>query len=343
MPSAKLSLVPVPENGNWDDLVRRSPQGTLFSEKFFLEATGRNHHLYWVKQGSETKAGVALIVSDDGKSCELDDLVIYGGILFDLDPDRQLVKRRHDEFQITEFVVEQMARKYSSIELQLSPEFGDMRPFLWHRYHDQDKFKFSVDLRYTSCLDISSLQEFEGREEESPCLRNMETVRRYSIREARKKMGSVASADSSDTLVEFYRSLMDRQGVPQPSVKLSNMKKVIDVLLGMGRGVVYHVLNSAGTVIYSVCYGWDAKRAYYLFGAGHADISEPWQGTLAHWEAFKDLAQRRGIKGVDLEGVNSPKRGWFKLGFGGDLRPYYKVCKNIPKRNWQAKPVQEGK
>ena len=28
---------------------------------------------------------------------------------------------------------------------------------------------------------------------------------------------------------------------------------------------------------------------------------------------------------VDLEGVNSPQRGWFKLGFAGDLRPYYEL------------------
>ena len=330
MSSPNLSLVPVTADDAWDDLVRRSPQGTLFSERLYLKAAGRGHHLYWVKQGTETKAGIALIVSDDGKSCELDDLVIYGGLLFDLDPRRQMVKRRHDAFQITEFFIEAVARAYASIDVQLSPEFGDMRAFLWYRYHDQHKHKFSLDLRYTSYLDISTLQGYAGREEESPCFDKMETVRRYSVREAQKKMGRVVRVDNGDTLIEFYRTLMDRQGDPQSSGKLSAMKKVIDSLLGTGKGTVYQVMNSAGTAIYSIFYGWDAKRAYYLFGAGHREISEPWQGTLAHWEAFKDLAQRLGIEEVDLEGVNSPQRGWFKLGFGGDLRPYYRVHKGTP-------------
>ncbi len=329
MSSPKLSLVPVTTDDAWDDLVRRSPQGTLFSERLYLKAAGRDHHLYWVKQGTETKAGIALIVSDDGKSCELDDLVIYGGLLFDLDPKRQMVKRRHDAFQITEFFIEQVARIYETIDVQLSPEFWDMRPFQWYRYRDQDKYKFSLDLRYTSYFDISTLQDYVGREEESPCFNNMETVRRYSVREARKKMGSIARVDNSDALIDFYRALMDRQGDTQSTAKLSSMKTVIDVLVRAGRGVVYHVLNSMGTVIYSIVYGWDAKRAYYLFGAGHPEISEPWQGTLAHWEAFKDLAQRLNIGEVDLEGVNSPQRGWFKLGFGGDLRPYYRVYKGV--------------
>lgn len=325
MPSGKLSLAPVADKTEWDALVARSPQGTLFSESRYLESTGRNHHLYWVRQGAQVKAGVALVVSGDGRSCELDDLVIYGGPMFDLDAARKPVKRRHDEFQIAEFVIEQVAGRYDRIEFQLSPEFADARPFLWHRYHDPQHFKFSVDVRYTSYVQISSLKEFSGREEGSPFFEAMETVRRYSVREARKKGGSVARAASGDTLVDFYRRLMAEQGEQQSPAKLANMKRVMDALLHTGRGAVYEVLDAAGRVIYAICYGWDAKRAYYLFGAGHAEVSAPWQGTLAHWEAFKDLAQRQGIGEVDLEGVNSPQRGWFKLGFGGDLRPYFKV------------------
>jgi hypothetical protein len=51
--------------------------------------------------------------------------------------------------------------------------------------------------------------------------------------------------------------------------------------------------------------------------------STPWQGTLAHWHAFGHLAREHGITEVDLEGVNSPQRGWFKLGFGGSLQTYH--------------------
>ncbi|MBI3773332.1 MAG: GNAT family N-acetyltransferase [Gammaproteobacteria bacterium] len=327
MSSSKLELVPVRKEDAWDEMVCRSPQGTVFSDRLYLDASGCNYHLYWVKQGSEIKAGVALVVSNDDTRCEMDDLVIYGGLMFDLDMNRPYVKRRHDEFQIAEYVIEQVTQKYVSIEFQLAPQFLDLRPFLWHEYHEHQSRGFGFDLRYTSYVDISSLQGFVGREEESPCFCNMETVRRYSVREARRKGGSVACVFDSDTIVDYYRHLMERQGEAQSSAKLSNMKKVMDVLMEAGRGAVYHVLNSKETVIYSVFYGWDTKRAYYLFGAGHPEISESWQGTLAHWEAFKDLAKRKSIREVDMEGVNSPKRGWFKLGFGGNLSPYYHVYK----------------
>jgi hypothetical protein len=121
--------------------------------------------------------------------------------------------------------------------------------------------------------------------------------------------------------------LMARQGDSQPAEKLASMRRVIDGLLSIHRGQVFHVLDADDTIVYAVMYGWDHKRAYYLFAAGHPEKSTPWQGTLAHWEIFKYLSQKCKIDEVDLEGVNSPQRGWFKLGFGGDLRPYYHVRK----------------
>ena len=336
MSKSKLSLIPVTEKDSWDELVRSSAQGSLFSERFYLAAVGGNRHYYFVKQGTgtEIKAGVVVVVSEDDRTCELDDLVVYGGILFDLDPKRQMVKRRYDEFQIVEFVIEQFSKIYDSVEFQLSPQFGDMRPFQWYRYHGDYRYKFTLNLRYTSLVDISSLQEFIDNEENSPCFKNMETVRRYSVRQARQKGGRVTQAKNGDQLIDFYQLLMERQGESRSSIKLLSMKNVINTLLKMDRGSVYHVLNSAKEVVYAVCYGWDSKRAYYLFGAGHPEVSEPWQGTLAHWEAFKDIAQRLSISEVDMEGVNSPQRGWFKLGFGGNLAPYYHVFKkNLPNDN----------
>lgn len=323
MSSAKLSMHRVAEGEDWDALVRRSPQGTLFSERAYLQWTGHKHHLWWVRQGTELKAGVCLVVSDDERRCELDDLVIYGGLLFNTDPKRQLVKRRHDEFQIAEFVAEQLAIHYESLEIPLSPQFTDLRPFQWYRYHDAPEHQYALHLRYTSYLEIGGLREWCGNEEDSPFFAEMETVRRYSVREAAKKGGSVDRCTDSRLLLSFYQNLMERQGEHQSAGKIAAMKGVMDGLLGAGRGALFHVLDTHGRVLYAVMYGWDEKRAYYLFGAGNTEVSTPWQGTLAHWEAFKYLAQTCALTEIDLEGVNSPQRGWFKLGFGGDLRPYY--------------------
>jgi lipid II:glycine glycyltransferase (peptidoglycan interpeptide bridge formation enzyme) len=72
-------------------------------------------------------------------------------------------------------------------------------------------------------------------------------------------------------------------------------------------------------------FGWDSKRAYYVFGANAPDLRDDHTGTMVLWDALLDL-RARGIVAVDLEGINSPLRGHFKLSFGGSVTPYYHLA-----------------
>ena len=70
---------------------------------------------------------------------------------------------------------------------------------------------------------------------------------------------------------------------------------------------------------------WCYYKAYYLFGAPSDKHNKPWQGTIGQWAVFRYIVENTNINKFDFEGVNSPKRGWFKLGFGGEIVPYYQV------------------
>lgn len=313
------------DSDEWDKLVELSPQGTLFSERLFLDLAGCPYDLFVIRQGRQAKAGVCILRTPDGRGSRLDDLVIHNGIMFAPDETKKPVRQRFEAFDLTAFAIDELVARYRRIELALAPQFSDLRPFLWHNYHDADACnKFVLDLRYTSYLNIGDLAA-DIPEEDTAAFRAMETLRQRHVRDAARKGGMVRLGSDGAVLIEFYRTLMARQGDATTDEKLTRMRQLVDGLVDAGRAAVYEVLNAAGTIIYVTAYGWDAKRAYYLFGAGHPEAAEPWQGTLAHWSAFKDLARRAGIREVDLEGVNSPQRGWFKLGLGGDLRPYYQV------------------
>lgn len=322
---SKLDLQPFEDLDAWDALVQRSPQGSLFCESWFAEAAREPVQRLAVMQKGTLKAGLCLPLSADGRGVIAPDLTIYAGLLYDLDAGRQRVKRRHDEFQIAEFVAAELATRFERIELQLAPQVEDLRPWLWHDYHGPAGGRYQLDLRYTTVLDISSLQGVGGSEsaaQASALFTEMETVRRYSVREAWKKGGRVEIVHDSAPLIDFYRALMSAQGQPPEEHRLQAMAGVMQGLISRGRGAIFHVLDAEGQLLYAVGYGWDERRAYYLYGAGSPARSAPWQGTLAHWVAFQYLAQEHGLSEVDLEGVNSPQRGWFKLGFGGDLVSY---------------------
>ena len=126
------------------------------------------------------------------------------------------------------------------------------------------------------------------------------------------------------SFIDFYKKTMNRQGIEVDTLLLINMKKLIDELLKQKVAKIYasyDELNEVGSMAF---FGWDNKRAYYIFGASDPKKRSGQSGTSVIWDALYDLS-KNGIKEVDMEGVNSPARGWFKLSFGGELKPYYEI------------------
>ena len=69
-------------------------------------------------------------------------------------------------------------------------------------------------------------------------------------------------------------------------------------------------------------FGIIGNNAVYLNGGRVENTNEDSSLTYNLTMSLSAL-KGKGIITVDLEGVNSPKRGFWKLGFGGDIRPYY--------------------
>jgi hypothetical protein len=323
---SKYRIEEVDDLEKWDKLVKDSPQGTIFSNSTYLNSFGGNYKIYFVFKGNELKAGVVFNLSKNENKIELDELIIYNGILFLEDKNQKETKAKYERFEISKTVIEFLDSKYNSIKISLSPQFEDLRPFLWHNYHGEDREKFIPDLRYTSYLDISSLENFKD-EEETKIFRNLETLRQRNIREARKKDAKTYIDNSKSSLfIKYYNSLMETQDISEDIQKTTNMKKLIDSLTKRDMANIYVTENSEGVIQYIVIFGWDMKRAYYLFGSPNPKGEERYKGTIVFWDSFLDLA-KRGIREIDLEGINSPNRGWFKLSLGGTIYPYYELYK----------------
>lgn len=323
----KFEIKLINDKNTIDEFVRNSPQGTIFSETIYLDACGRKYEVLGVFKGVHVKAVFVVILTDDALGCELDDLIIYGGILFKDDPVHKPVKALSERFQITELVIEYLDARFKKIELAFAPQFEDLRPFLWHNYHSKDvSIKFKMDLRYTSYIDISSLASDEN-EENTENFKNLDTLRKRNIREARKDGAVVKIESEIDVFIKFYSDLIEQQGEMVDQIKLNQMRTLIQALLDQKRAIFVTAYNPLGQIIYLTIFCFDSNRAYYLFGAGNPQATERYKGTICFWDAFRFLVKDYGVYSVDMEGVNSPQRGKFKLSFGGILTPYYQVNK----------------
>ncbi len=311
----------------WDSIVVHSPQYSVFSSSLYLNSIGKNSCLYFVYKGQQVKAAISLIIGDNEGISELDDLCIYNSILFFDSPDQKFTNLRSEQFEITKFIIEQLEINYKSFSIALSPEFSDIRPFLWHNYHSKKSIdKINVDLRYTSYLDISEFF-LKKNDEDTLLFNNLDGKRQSDLKKAIKNNLILSESDDVDLFIKLYDQLLKSQSVEVPKEKLIRMKKLIENLLLNKLAKYFITLNSENKITYATIFTVHNHKGCYLFGAGDRNLMDRYDATYLIWEGMKKLSEV-GVFLIDLEGVNSPERGKFKLGFGGDLRPYYQVYKN---------------
>ena len=309
-------------DSEWNKFIEASPQGTLFSRSEFIGSLNARPGLWYCYKNNNIKAALVLIESDDGSSTNIHNLMIYGSILFKPhDPDQNHSQTLSEEFRISSASISHLTKTYQNISIVTHPSFDDLRPFLWHNYGSSEK-TFKVDLRYTSYINLNEIINLDELET-SQVYMAANKSRRQEIRYGIRKRVITQEEYDPELFESFYKKTFSRQG-QVPENDLTELGNLLDNLNshGMLRMYISRIKNgNPGSI---AIFGIDSKRAYFLYGANDPDFRDEHTGTMVIWEAFQAL-QNEGINEIDMEGVNSPKRGYFKLSFGGILKPYYSL------------------
>lgn len=313
-------LEPARLDDSWDEFVDRSSQGTLFCRRVFLSALTGNFRPFYVLKKNEPKAAFLLMETSDGHS-DLHELIIYSGpMLAGAALQQNQAQAMSEEFRVLSFIAAELPEQFSTVALSTHPALPDLRPFLWHNY-GSDSPGYDCELRYTAYLDIDGA-DAEGALNDNRVYKLANKSRRQEIRYA-LKAGVTTSEEVDLPLFEaFYQAVFERQGLtPEPTTK--EVSGVMSSLAEAGMLRMFVSRTSDGQPGSIAVFGLDSRRAYYLYGANDPALRDGHTGTAVLWDAFRALAAE--VSEVDLEGVNSPMRGYFKLSFGAELRPYSHV------------------
>ena len=310
-------------NDQWDNFIRDSEDQSIFVYADYLSHTNCRLGLYNCYNSNELRAVVVLVESSDGQSACLDDLVVYSGICLGSPLSGQNYSQINSErFELVSFIAEELTKLYEKIEFALAPSIVDVRPFDWFNYgSEENRFKF--DIRYTSYLYIADMCEISELESVK-AYRDASVARRQQIRYAKRDGVSTEEFDNVDLFIDFYRQTMRRQEEILEAPVLARMESLISGLLNANLARMFVSKTKEGNPGNVSVFAHDRNRAYYLFGAGDPDYRNTPTGTAVIWDSLIELA-RDGVEQIDLEGINSPHRGWFKLSFGGSIQPYYQV------------------
>jgi len=282
-------------NDKWDWFVENSPQGSIFSTSTFLLATGYEVDAYYVMKGLQKIAAFVCVV-ENGNIIQAPH-VIHSGIMFGKWNNKNTAQINAIQFEVTEFIVEQITQKYKEIYFNLHPEIIDIRPFSWYNYHNEGR-KFRIDIRYTSFIDEPSILDLNTSRKQAICQTGYFTTEEYYP----QHLCMLYAAQNGDENIDKMFNIMQ-------ALHIKDMLKM-------------YVTRYCGQLGNVIAFSTYKDTATALYSAGK--MAECASAGL--WWAICSLENPI----VNLEGINSPKRGAFKLSFGGSVTPYYqvKLCQN---------------
>lgn len=319
--ASDLELIETDDYAQWDAFVELSPQGTIFSHSKYLQSLNVPFRLYKILSGQKVVALLPAIEDKSRRKIVQYDFTPNQGILFVDDARIKLAPRQKvvDEFRITEFLIHELTQRYDEIAMFLSWAFQDVRPFLWHNYHQPHLGQFSVKPRYTALLDLKKIDP-------SSYLGELRKGRRWDVKKAADCI--VREASNLNAFMEIYESTFSRQGIALNDATLSLVRGIATSAISQGYGRLSSCEAEDGIASMNLLL-YDKRRAYYLFGANNPNLRDTGGGTKLLFHNILE-AKARGLEEFDFVGVNSPNRGDFKLGFNAELALYFDVRYSRP-------------
>jgi hypothetical protein len=300
----------------YSNFIKFSSQKNIFCSKEILEFFFNDLDLYTINKNDKIKSFVYLLKDKD--NFIISEPFIYSGIINHPKLNMKNSRYNNEVFKINELIINEIFNNYENINLNLSPNFLDTRPFLWFNYEKHDKKKFLVTPRYTSIIDIQSKKSIDVFNE-------IDDVKRRDINKVLKdKNYKVENQINLPLIKRFYEDTMKKNKGNFNNYAFNRIFDFMETQINRDK-IIQITVYYFEKPLYSVLFLNDDNTSCYLYGSGDVEIKNRYAGSLALWKAIEQSLDKK-LSFIDLEGINSPHRGEYKLNFGGNIKDYYNIC-----------------
>lgn len=297
----------------WDALVDNSSHGTIFHKTGWLDACaqslGKKVKIFGCFQNGLLVGGCSLfherkfgIVPIAVSTCPM---TPYGGFVLSTSPSSGVHKQESFSRQIIESLIMEIKKEhFFSISILNSPEFLDIRPFIWNGWRSRVFYAYYINLKNNleSHIDTRVKKMIRKAQDQRFILEPFSDISRYYTlfcdTYTRKKMKPPAS---KQLITELYSFIMN-QKCGEMLVARTPEDKIV----------------SAEFVI------WDTRRAYRWSPASDAMFLDSGAPSLVLFNILKRM-QDRGIPNINLMAANTPQLSMFISRLNPILVPYYNV------------------
>jgi GNAT superfamily N-acetyltransferase len=312
-----LTMIPCVDPSLWDAFVAASPQGSIFCRKAFLNALEIDHDLWFLEEGDRVQAAAVILKREGQPLLAPHTFTLYQGLL--LAPAGCALaphSRAKWTLEVTQALLSQLSERYSRLSFCLHYAFDDLRSLQWFLYHEPHLGQFELSLSYTGLIDLAATPDFETY------LASIRTTRRYEYRQALDRGLTAEVSRDIDTLDLLHHRTFKRQGIERQQEEKRLVRLIASAAVTHGFGEMLLCRDVAGAVASVTLFLHDDKCGYYLFGANDPAYRNLNCGTFLFLENVR-RCRERGLRYVDVVGINSPNRGDFKTSFNAVPMPYF--------------------
>lgn len=303
----------------WDNFAITSPQYSIFIDSRFLDSLLTPYQLITLYDDKIIEAGLVLFFGENDLPL-LNNMPYtqYQGMIIKSMDTLSTHTRFNRQLKVIDFFLKKLHEKYNHFCLSQSWKFEDIRPFLWHNYHDESKGVFSIKIRYTAILD---LKEIESKEK---YLLSIRDDRRLPYNKAIKNGYSIEISDDIDLLNDLHSLTFQRQNITVSDYEQKLLLSISETAIKNGYGKLMFCKNQLNEFVNATLFISDLNCSYYLFGANHPDFRKYGGSNLLLVENIMS-SKEQGLKYVDFVGANSPQRGDFKTSFNAKPVVYFEL------------------
>jgi hypothetical protein len=303
----ELRYLTNPELQNWDSLVERSPQGTVFCYSWWLNAIGGDVRVLGCFDKERLVAGIPLyFVKRFGiRIVTMPKLTQTWGVIIEPLSGKR-VKVSSLEMEILRLFAGEL-RKFAYFTQLFSHHSQNWLPFYWNGFKQTTRLTYVID-------DLTSMDEiWKGLRENI----------RSDIRKA-QKLGVRIQPSSLDEAFPVFEKTFHRQ-----NLHLRYTREYLDRIYRAAHcgnaGECFIAMGTDGQVHAAAFLVWDQRKAYYLVGGGDPDLRNSGATSLLIWELIQFSSKRSKV--FDFEGsMIEPIEKFFRA-FGASQLTYHMVYK----------------
>ncbi len=300
----KVYKLSIDKYKDWNTFVDNSPQGSIFSKTWYLDALQVDYDILIVEDKDKIKAGIVLAKNEINTYANpmLDK---YLGILYER-VEGNIQKAISNQYKYTEALAKEL-KKITSFDYYFHPSFNNWIPLSWAGFTQQTRYTYRIDNLKDTVEDIEKKYHSNLKNDIKNAIKNNVIIKQ-----------NIPFEDLWNTIDKTFL----RQGSKSPfdkeklSIFIKNITKK-DSFISFG---VYDKDNKCIAVLGIV---YEEKSSYLILNG--IDIDNQIRGANAYiiHESIKYCHSK--CKFYDFEGSMLPGVEQFYRRFGGELTPYYKI------------------